>query len=123
MPAESAAALAAFFKFAAAFLLGALGALVMAAVDPPKDRKALFLHAFVAGAGAAVFGPAVVSLATGWYPALAGDLTLTIPALFLVGALSWGAFGALARFRTLLSERGAAAFANRVGMPNDRQDP
>ncbi len=123
MPAETTAAVAALLKFVTAFVLGALGALVMAAVDPPKDRKALFLHAFVAGVGAAVFGPVAVSVVTGWYPALAGDLTLTIPVLFLVGALSWGAFGALARFRKILAERGASAAAGRLGLDAQRKDP
>lgn len=115
MAAETTAAGAGLlWKLGAGLGIGVLGALVMAAVDPPKTRRALFLQAFVAGAGASVFGPAAVSLAARVVPL--SEAELLIPVLFLTGALSWGAAAALARFRQLVAERAAAVAADKVGL-------
>lgn len=117
MATEPASAVAAglLFKAGTAAGAGLLGGLIMAAFDPPASRKELFLQAAVAGTGSAVFGPTALSAASKFIE-FSSTSELMIPVYFLVGALSWGAMGALAKFRKLVSERGAAAVGGKVGL-------
>lgn len=115
MAAETAAGGALLLKVGAALGLGVLGAAVMAAFDPPQSRKELFLQAVAAGVGSTVFGPLAVILATK-YLSFASAEELTIPVLFLTGALSWGFFGALAKLRKMIAQRGAKIVAGKVGL-------
>lgn len=115
MAAETTAAGAGLlWKLGAGLGLGALGALVMAAVDPPKTRKVLFLQAFVAMAGSTVFGPLAIKLGE-HYTGLPRE-DLLVPCLFLTGALSWGAAAALAKFRQLVADKAAGIAADKVGL-------
>lgn len=78
-----------------------LGALVMCFFRPPKTKKEVFYHAAVAGAGSFMFGPLAVAIISGWLDAPV-DL-VQMPAHFIVGALSWGAMGAIATYRDKLA--------------------
>ena len=94
---------------------GVLGAAVMAAVDPPKTRWELFLHGATALAGSVVFGPVAVRVVAQFIPWIgATDIEVVVPIYFLVGALSWGVFGAIAKARALIRDRGADAIAKRL---------
>lgn len=112
-------ALGALLKALVAAGAGVLGALVMAAFDPPKTRRDLFIQAAVAGAGSFVFGPAALTLASHALTSVA-VAELSVPVYFLVGSLSWGAFAALAKLRTLVAEKGADKVAEKVGL-EDKQ--
>jgi len=94
---------------------GLLGAAAMAAFDPPKSRRELFLQAATAGTGSLVFGKLAVIAATKYVTFAPAD-ELTIPVFFLVGAMSWGVFGALAKLRKLVAEKGAGKVAEKVGL-------
>lgn len=126
MSAETAAGVAAYGlagKLGAIFGAGVLGAAVMAAFDPPKNRKQLFLHAAVAGIGSWVFG-GLVHLAAIKYVTFATPNDLFFPAYFLTGAVSWGALGFLATLRRLVHERAAEAVAKRIGIDHQQgQNP
>jgi hypothetical protein len=95
-------------------VVGAVGGAIMAAFDPPETRKGLFLQATVAGTGSLVFGDVAHAAATLYLPFASG--TTLIPSYFLVGALSWGVLGALAKFRKLVSEKAAGAVAKKLGV-------
>jgi hypothetical protein len=95
-------------KLAIAGGAGLLGALVIAAVDPPQTRRELFMQALVAGGGSMSFGPIAVHVAQHYISWV--DFSLieyAVPVYFLVGALSWGAAGALAMARKTIREKGA----------------
>ena len=102
--------------------VGAAGAAVMAAVDPPGSRRALFAQAAVAGTMALIFTPGAVRalVSVGWVAPFGGDVErwaeVALPCGFLVGALSWGVVGALVKLRALLRDRAADALARRVGL-------
>lgn len=96
---------------------GALGAVAMAAVDPPATRKEMFLRALVAGSVSLTFGPVAVLAAERYIPFLAGGgVTTAAPVLFLTGALSWAGMGALRAFAALVRERAAAKAAKTLGI-------
>lgn len=108
-------------KFGATLGAGLLGAIVMAAVDPPTTRRELFAQAASAGIGSMIFGPFAVRILSStapWYSlqGLVGldYMEMVVPVYFVVGALSWGAFGALAKFRAIVRQRAGQAAANRV---------
>lgn len=115
MAAESAAGGAILYKLGAALGLGVLGAAVMAAFDPPASKKELFLQASTAGVGSVVFGPLGLELAAKYITVVPAE-SLQVPGLFLVGALSWGAFGALAKLRQKIRDKGADKVAEKVGL-------
>lgn len=123
MSSAETAASALLMKVASTAGVALLGAAVMAAFDPPKSKKELFQHAAVAGSGSFIFGPAAHSTASHFLSTWTAGVDLTMPSYFLVGALSWGAMGALAKFRKLVSERGAAAIGKTVGMQEPPQEP
>lgn len=95
--------------------LGALGGAIMAAFDPPKTRRTLFLQATVAGTGSLVFGDAALQILAHFVPWAAGG-AYALPVYFLVGALSWGFMGALAKLRQVVAEKGANVVADKVGL-------
>lgn len=108
-------------KYGAALGAGLLGALVIAAFDPPKTRKEVFGRAACAGVGSMVFGPFAVrglsSLLDWFAPAsLSGleHIEMVIPVYFVLGAVSWGMFGALASLNRIIKVRGGRAAADRV---------
>jgi len=111
------------YKAIAALGLGALGALIMAGFDPPKTRRMLFAQSAVAGGGSVLFGPVAVHFVdhmTPWIDIhalpLPQHMEWAAPIYFVVGALSWGAFGALAKFRRILRVRAADRLAKLMGM-------
>ncbi len=110
-------------KVASAIGFGALGALIMAAVDPPKTRLALAMQATVAGVCRIVVTP----LAARWIDhtfawidlgraGVVEVLEVFMPVGFLVGALSWGAVGALVKLREIVNQRAADKLAKAAGM-------
>jgi hypothetical protein len=110
-------------KAAVAIGAGAIGALAMAAFDPPASRKEMFFQALAASTGSLFFGGAAVRALDAW--AAWVDLTKVdavgywewaAPVYFLVGALSWGAFGALAKLRKIIHDKGAARVAKAAGV-------
>lgn len=128
-PASSAVGIAAAWKLglvhkvAALFGVGALGAWLMAAFDPPATRRGFFLQALVAGVVALLFTLPVLRYAAAtwtWAKVEPGDvegwLTLALPIGFLLGAMSWGLVGALVQLRRLVQERAAKAIGERVGL-------
>jgi len=127
-PATTAAGAAAWklgliHKLVALFAAGAVGAAVIAAFDVPASRGRRFLQAAVAGLAAMLFTlPSVRALDAwaGWIDLSAGDpaawLEVALPVGFIIGALSWGAFGALYQLRQLIQARAASELARRVGM-------
>ena len=109
--AKSAAGQAAIAKLIALLSLlgtGAVGALVMAAVDPPRSRRQLFLQAVVAGVTACYFAAAAARLL--------GAMEYELQIGFLIGALSWGAVGALVKLRTLIRDRAPDVIAAKAGL-------
>lgn len=114
MSAESAGAVG-LYKLGAALGVGVVGAACIAAFDPPKTKRELFTQAASAGAVSILFGNAATKLADAWFTSLTYD-DLHLPVCFLVGALSWGALGALAKLRTMIRERGADAVAGKAGL-------
>lgn len=80
-----------------------IGAGVMALMRPPRTRKELFFQALVALAGSLLFGGFAVH-AVSYYANWTSLSYETIGAIHgLIGALSWGIFGALAILREKLS--------------------
>lgn len=107
----------------ATFVSGVIGAAIIAAFDPPTTRRMLFLQALVAGIASIFFGPLAMIVID--YYADFIDLhespfyvviAASAPVMMLIGALSWGAFGALAKFRQLLRDRAADEAAKRLGL-------
>lgn len=88
-------------------LLGAVaGAAMMAAFNPPKTRKELFLQASVALGASFLFGDTAVRFADWFFNFI--DLTTApywdflqfyVTVHGLLGALSWGLFGGIAAYR------------------------
>lgn len=111
-------------KAGAALGSGVLGAAIMACMDPPASRKELFTQAAVAGVGSMVFGPIAVRVLTHYFDFLktaaatspSDFLEVAVPIFFIVGALSWGLFGAIAKFRKLLADKAANALAKKFGV-------
>lgn len=116
MAAESAVGAGLLWKAGAALGAGVLGAAIMACMDPPATRKELFKQALVAGVGSMVFGPVALTVLGHFVPWLAASLETAVPIYFLVGALSWGAFGALVKLRKLVDEKAAASLAKKLGV-------
>lgn len=105
------------------FSAGLLGAACIAAFDPPTSRKQLFTQAAVAGVGSLFFGPVVLATVqhfSTWIVWTSLNMEQSIsyaaPVYLVTGGLAWGVFGALARLRKLISERGAQAVAKRMGV-------
>lgn len=100
---------------------GILGALVMAAVDPPKTRMQMFLQASCAGIGSMVFGGVAIQFVNAYVVTSMNIMALpkyeflewAVPVYFLVGAMSWGIFGAIAKFRALLRDHAAGSIFKR----------
>jgi hypothetical protein len=119
-------------KLGALLGAGALGALLIAAVDPaeampdPKKRRRLiFVQVIAAIVVCGFFGPGLVSWLvkpTGWVPVPAGDILALIevvmPVGLLLGALSWGLIGVIVKLRHLIATRGADVVAKHVGLSN-----
>ncbi len=95
---------------------GVMGALVIAAVAPPKTRRELFLHAASAGVGSLTFGPLAVHILATLFPSMLSPVTIevAVPIYFVVGSLSWGAFSALAQLRNIIATRGAEYIAKKA---------
>lgn len=117
-------------KVAALLATGAIGALLIAAFDPAeavpdpgKRRKLIASQVISAALVAGTCGPLAVrwlGKADGWFPVAAGDVegyvVLAMPVGILLGALSWGLIGAAVKLRQLISDRGAQALADKVGI-------
>lgn len=112
---SGAGAIGIFGKVAIIAGAGLLGAAAMAAFDPPKTKKQLFIQAAIALGCSFMFGPIAVkaldfyfdfiNLAsiTNWV-----DFMETVATIYgLVGALSWGFVGLVASLRQLIHRRGA----------------
>lgn len=92
-------------------LVGAVaGASLMAAFNPPRTRKEMFLQATVALGASFLFGDTAVRMADWFFDfidlntaAYWDYLQFYITVHGLLGALSWGIFGGLAAFRKKLS--------------------
>jgi hypothetical protein len=141
-PASTAAAGMAAWKFGLLAKLGvligagALGAMLIAAVDPAeaepdpkKRRKLIFAQVVSAMVFSSFFTKPVVrwlDYALDWIDLSAGGaeawLEIALPVGLLIGALSWGALGALVKLRKIIAERAAKAVADRV-MPQQPQQP
>lgn len=100
---------------------GVLGALAIAAVKPPATRRELFLHALSAGIGSMCFGPLALRIASNYIEVLNPvTVEVAVPVYFVVGALSWGGFAALAELRALIAKRGGKiAFKQVTGEQED----
>lgn len=111
------AAAAAGAKIGAAAGLGVVGALLLAAVSKEQmTRRDVAARAACAAIGSSVFGDAAVSYfvkSFEWYDAA----TMTAGTWLLVGALSWGAFGALSELQRVIRERGARSLFDRLFGP------
>jgi hypothetical protein len=102
---------------------GVVGALMMAVFDPPKDKKTMLKQALVAAVSSLFFGPAAVRTFDHFFDfinlATASGLEVLewgAPIYFLIGAFSWGAFGAAVRLREIIRDRGAQKLAAKVGL-------
>lgn len=102
---------------------GVLGAVFMAAFDPPKDRKTLFVQGAVAGTTSLIFGPLLVRWFDSWVDFIdlakathLEALEVAAPIYLLTGALSWGVFAAIAKLRQIIRDRGAEAAAGKIGL-------
>lgn len=94
------AAIATKFGWIKLATLGAAvgGAAIMAMFRPPKTRKEVAAHAFVALASSLIFGNSVYAIAQNYVP-------LDMVAVHgLIGALSWGAWAGLASWRDKFAE-------------------
>lgn len=98
-----------------ATVVGALGGAIMAVFDPPKSRREMFLQAAVAGSGSLVFGHLGAAAAAHYISFLPAE-DMKIPAYFLVGAMSWGVFGALAKVRRVVADKAADKIIERTGL-------
>lgn len=119
-----------FAKLGALLGAGAVGAILIAAVDPaeaipdPKKRRKLIAsQVAAAGVVCGMCGPLVVrwlGRADGWFPVPAGDIggwvELAMPVGLILGGMSWGLIGAMVKLRQLIAARGAGAIADRVGI-------
>ncbi len=126
-PVSSAASGGAMWKavgFSSALIgTGILGAVLIAAFDPPKTKKGLFAQSAIGGIMSLVFGPLAVRAADHYFDfinlanasALDG-LQQAAPVYFLVGALGWGACGALVKLRELIRDKGATIIAGKGGI-------
>jgi hypothetical protein len=112
-PFSGAAAIAALKVAGVAAFIGALGGAIMALFDPPATRRELFIQAAVAGTGSLIFGHVGAAAAAHYLTFIPAD-DARIPAYFLVGAVSWGAFGFLAKVRRGLSEKVADKVIDKV---------
>lgn len=127
-PASSAAA-AAGIKFGLSLGAGGLGALAMAAFDPPPTKKAMYAQAAVAGTLAIVSTKLAIKILAGWWPSVFDisnasiwdAVDVLLPVGFLIGALSWGLMGALVKLRGLVAAKGADAVAEKVGLGVSRE--
>lgn len=98
---------------------GVLGAVFMSAFDPPKTRKMQFAQGAVAGTSSLIFGPVFVKILD-YYSDWIDLATATpieafeaaAPVYLLTGALSWGAFGAMAKLRQIINDRAAEKIAS-----------
>lgn len=101
---------------------GVLGAVVAAVFDPPKDRKTMFKQFAVAGISSLFFGPLALRFIDQWIEWVdfktmspVDLLEWSAPVYLLIGALSWGLFGAVVRMRQIIRERGADEVWRRGG--------
>jgi len=109
--------------FGALIGTGVVGALMMAFFDPPKDRKVMFKQAIVAAVSSLFFGPVAMRVVDHYVGFV--DLTQTAgletlewaaPVYFLIGAFSWGIFGAAVKLREIIRDRGAQKLAEKAGI-------
>lgn len=118
-------------KFVGLIGAGAVGAILIAAVDPAeampdpkKRRKLIFWQVVSAGVVSLIFTKIIVR----WLDAhldfidlSSGDIDewaeVALPVALLLGAMSWGVLGAMVKLRTLIQNRGARALAARLGLP------
>lgn len=100
-------------KYGIFAVVAVLGAGLMAALNPPKTKRELFNRALAAFAGSIFLGGFAVQAVAHWLE-LPPIFDLGMAVHFLVGSLSWFGFAALARFASLLRDRGGDALANRV---------
>lgn len=91
----------------AKFLPAGIGAALMVAVDPPKDKRELFARLFVAFAASYLFGDVVFDFlrTVGWFSFLDHAKRAHVVAVDgLVGAAGWSVLGGgsmlLKKFRT-----------------------
>lgn len=126
-PASTAAGAVAAWKFgllhklAALAATGVVGGLLIAAFDPPKNRMALFGQAAVAGFLSLLLTLPVLRALdyyAAWLDLSSPEqwLEAALPVGFLIGAMSWGAMGALVKLRELIRVRAARSIAESVGM-------
>ena len=106
---------------------GVLGAVFMSAFDPPKDRKTQFMQAAVAGTSSLIFGPVMVKFLdhySEWINLATASTVETLeaaaPVYLVIGALSWGAFGAMAKLRQIVRDRAAEKIAAAAGKVVDK---
>lgn len=109
---------------------GALGALLIAAVDPAeaepdprKRRRLIFTQVLVAGAMSMTFTPATVRWLASWNDWIqlgSGNFEawaeVTLPVALTIGALGWGMLGAAVKLRQMVRDRGADAIAEKAGL-------
>ena len=106
---------------------GVLGAVFMAAFDPPKTRKMQFAQAAVAGTSSLIFGPVFVKILdhySDWINLATAtaieSFEAAAPVYLITGALSWGAFGAMAKLRQIIHERAAEKVAQAADKVADK---
>lgn len=110
---------------------GVLGAVLMAIFEPPKDKKTMFGQAAVAGIGSLFFGPVAVRAADHYFAFIdlvnatpIEALETAAPVYLLIGAVSWGAFGALAKLREIIRTKAAERIAGLAGAsPSEPEKP
>lgn len=101
---------------------GVIGAAIVAAVEPPATRRLLFIQVAVGGTMSLVCGPGVVAMLDHYTTSVdlaamsAHDaIAWAAPVYLIIGAVSWGVAGALARLRAIIRDRAADKIANQVG--------
>jgi len=109
MSVESGGALGALiYKVGLIKLLGfgsaLIGAGIMAATRPPKSRKEMFYQAATALGCSFLFGGLAVQWFMNWQVWAVGSLEAIVAIHGLLGAVSWGIFGALAVLREKFSK-------------------
>jgi hypothetical protein len=122
-PTSSGFGVAAILKFGALKLFGLfaslLGAALMTIFRPPKSRRQVFLQGIVALGVSLLFGGSAVQ-ALDYYFSWIDLRTAPIEEVFqftgavygLIGAVSWGVFGALSQIRDKLA-------SDPIGLAND----
>lgn len=95
--------------------VAAIGGFIISLFDKAETKRERALQATCAGAAGIIFGKAATRLTAGFLTSVPFD-DLLLPVCFLVGALSWGAFGALANLRRQVAAKGADAVADKVGL-------